>query len=250
MLAEERFNVILKLLDEQGTISVNELTEILKTSESTIRRDLTELDRLGLVNKVHGGAISTGVSYKTKDEGLEYRQELFKEEKILIARYCAALIKDEDFVFLDAGTTVGLIIDYLKTTTAVFVTNAMHHAHKLAAGGYKVYILSGELKSKTEAVVGSETIECLKKYNFTKGFFGANGVSLKSGFTTPEINEAIVKKRALSKCREKYVLCDESKFNQISSVTFWDFKEAKIITNKVGDSAYTNCKNIVEVCEV
>lgn len=190
-----------------------------------------------------------GISYKTKDEKLEYRQELYKEEKILIATYSANLIKDEDFVFLDAGTTVGLMIDYLNTKAATFVTNAMHHAHKLAAGGYKVYILSGELKPMTEAVVGSETIECLEKYNFTKGFFGTNGVSLKSGFTTPEINEALVKKKALSKCREKYVLCDASKFNETSSVTFWNFKEARIITNEIKDNIYSNCKNILEVYE-
>jgi len=247
MLAEERFESILKLLDEQGAVSVSELTQLLKTSESTIRRDLTELNRLGLVNKVHGGATTSNVNYKTKDEDLEYRQALYKDEKIRIAKYCAALINDKDFVFLDAGSTVGLMIDYLKTTTAVFVTNAIDHAHKLATNGHKVHILNGELKSSTEAVVGSETVECLEKYNFTKGFFGANGISLKAGFTTPESNEALVKKKALSKCREKYIVCDASKFNQISSVTFCSFKDATIITNKIEDSAYTNCNNIVEV---
>jgi len=250
MLAEERFNMILKLLDNQGTITVNELTERLDTSESTIRRDLTVLDKRGLINKVHGGATSIGVNYKTKDEDLEYRQELYKEEKILIAKYCAALIEEDDFIFLDAGTTTGLMIDYLQKSTAIFVTNAMNHARKLAAGGHKVFILSGELKFMTEAVVGSDTIECLNKYNFTKGFFGTNGVNLKSGFTTPEVNEALVKNKALSKCKEKYILCDSSKFNQISSVTFWDFKEAGIITNKVEDNIYNNCKNIVEVCKL
>lgn len=102
----------------------------------------------------------------------------------------------------------------------MFVTNAITHAKKLAQKGCIVYILGGEFKTVTEAIVGEEAVSSVEKYNFTKGFWGANGISVQRGFSTPELKEALVKKRSMENCRECYILADDSKFNQISSVTF------------------------------
>lgn len=247
MLAEDRFAEILKILEEQRSVTVLELTECLNTSESTIRRDLTELHKLGLLTKVHGGAVINTITYTTKDSDLATRQEINRSEKVRIAKYCASRIEENDFVFLDAGTTTELIADYITAANVVFVTNGLNNARRLAARGYKVILLGGILKLTTDAVVGSETLECLAKYNFSKGFFGTNGVSLTSGYTTPEPDEAMVKKIALSKCKDKYIACDSSKFNQISSITFADFDSVRVITGKLDDASYKEYTNIVEV---
>ena len=247
MLIENRFSQILKILEQQQSVTVLELTELLNTSESTIRRDLTELHKQGLLIKVHGGAVSNGMNYMTQDAEISDRQELNREEKLSIASYCAGLIQDLDFVYLDAGSTTELIIEYLKAVQAVFVTNGLTHARKLAARGFKVYLIGGMLKSTTEAVVGTEAVESLMKYNFTKGFFGTNGVNHKSGFTTPETDEALVKKTAMAKCKEAYIVCDSSKFNQISSITFAGFNDTQIITSNLKDISYKKYENIVEV---
>ena len=74
------------------------------------------------------------------------------------------------------------MIEFLTETNAVYVTNGISHAARLAAKGFKVFILGGELKATTEAIIGTEALNSLKVYNFTKGFFGTNGISTKSGF--------------------------------------------------------------------
>lgn len=247
MLIEDRFHKILKLLEQQQSVTVQELIDQLGTSESTIRRDLAELHKKGMLTKVHGGAVSNNMNYTTKDAEIAYRQELNREEKIMVAKYCAAMIHDSDFVYLDAGSTTELIIDYLTVSQAVFVTNALNIARKLAVRGYQSFLLGGMLKGTTDAVVGSEAVESLRKYNFTKGFFGTNGIHHHSGFTTPEVDEALVKKTALSKCKEAYIVCDSSKFNQISPITFGAMNDAGIITSSIPDESYRQYENIVEV---
>lgn len=246
MLAEDRFDKILQILDQKNTVTVLELTELLDTSESTIRRDLTELHKKGLLVKVHGGATTKSLHYTVKDDKVAVRQDQNREEKERIAAYAASLITPDDFVFLDAGTTTAQMIDYLSEKNAVYVTNAVFHGVKLMKKGFHTYLIGGEMKESTEAVVGAAAIRNLERYNFTKGFFGANGISKERGFTTPDVSEALVKETALKLCQEAYVLCDSSKFGCISPVTFAAFDRAGIITS-TSFGEYQGCQNIVEV---
>ena len=89
------------------------------------------------------------------------------EEKRRIAEYAASIINDNDFVFIDAGTTTGMMVDYLKNTNVTYVTNGYTHALKMAAKGLRTYVISGQMKSVTEAIVGAGAVESIKKYNFT-----------------------------------------------------------------------------------
>ena len=139
------------------------------------------------------------------------------------------------------------MIEYITSHQAVFVTNAISHAKRLAERGFTVYLLGGEFKAVTEAIVGEEAVEALEKYNFTKGFWGANGVSLQKGYSTPELKEAMVKKKSMENCKERFVLADESKFNHISSVTFAPFEGATVITTGLNLPAYKKCKNVIDV---
>ena len=214
MLTEKRYELILKLLDEQNSVTVAEIKEKLKISESTIRRDLNALDKAGKLNKVFGGAVA------------------------------AALITKDDFVYLDAGTTTGCMIDFITEKSATYVTNAVSHAQKLAAAGFRVYLIGGELKPTTEAVVGNQAILSLETLHFSKAFFGTNGVSLKAGFSTPDYEEAMVKKTAIGQAKKAYILADYSKFGNISSVTFEEFAKAQIITDRKPPEAFLRSKNI------
>ena len=247
MLAEERYNEILRLVNEKKTVTVQELTEVLDTSESTIRRDLTTLHKKGSLVKVHGGATALSVEGMTRDASLTVRRDMNIEEKVAIAKYAAALIEKDDFVYLDAGSSVDLMIDYIAEQEAIYGTNAIGHAQKLLQKGCRVFLLGGELKEVTEAIVGAQAIDSLKRYNFTKGFFGANGVHRERGLTTPDITEALVKEKAMEQCANRYVLADSTKINQISSVTFAGFEEGMILTTRLRDASYKACKNILEV---
>ena len=247
MLTEERHELILQEIKKNSVVYVSELVTLLNTSESTIRRDLNTLHKDGKLKKVHGGATALDKGINTKEDMVAIRKKLHTNEKIEIAKYAASLIEPGDFVYIDAGTTTEIMIDFIEEKDAVFVTNGIGHGKKLVEKQCKTFILGGEIKWATEATIGVEAINSLKKYNFTKGFFGANGISKNRGYTTPDINEALVKEEALGRTRNPYILGDNSKFDEISSVTFGELSRAVIITTKIEDNEY---KELTEVLEV
>lgn len=231
MLSEERQAIILEMLESKGSVEGTELMEALDASESTIRRDLTAMDKAGLLIKVHGGAMAKKKqSYVTTEGDLEHKRAEHTDEKRKIAAYAADLITDDDFVYIDAGTTTELMIDFIQCQHAIFVTNSINNARQLSQRGFKTLLVGGEFKSITEAIVGEEAIANIEKYNFTKGFFGTNGLTRKNGFTTPEMREAMIKKRAMLSSKDVYVLADSSKFGKISPVSFGRVESANIIT--------------------
>ena len=244
MLAKERMSKIIKLVNEQGSATAQELMEYLNASESTIRRDLNALDSAGEIIKVHGGAMSVNTSFKMRDDEISDRRITNIPEKKVIAEYAAGLIKKDDFVYIDAGTTTEFIIDYITEKDAVYVTNAVNLACKLSHMGCEIYLVGGRLKGTTEAIVGAETLETLSKYNFTIGFWGTNGIHKKAGFTTPDHEEAGIKRISFINCKRRYIVADSSKFDSISPVGFADFYDAFIITEKAANG-YENCENII-----
>ena len=242
----QRHVQILKELDKKGSVSVNDLCLLTGASESSIRRDLVELDRKGFLKRVHGGAILISKTTSTNEDPLTKRQQLHLEEKRKIAKYSAKLIEAGDVVYIDAGSSTLELIEYLDKKEAHYITNGLVQAQQLTLKGFHVVSLGGEVRNITGACVGSTTLLALQRYHFTKGFFGTNGLTRKSGCTTPDANEAAVKAAAMEQCRECYVLCDSSKFDNISSVTFADFYRSTIITDKI-PSGYEDCANIIEV---
>lgn len=248
MLTKQRYDLILKLLEEQKSVTLTELKELLHTSESTVRRDIVALDKAGKLMKVFGGAVVLEQPVITYEPTVEQKRDVKVDEKRRIAAYAASLVGQEEFIYLDAGTTTGCLIAHLEGRGVSVVTNAVAHARQLAALGVRVYLVGGELKGTTEAVIGSQAVEMLQNYHFTKGFFGTNGITQKTGFTTPDANEAQVKKAAMRQCGECFVLADASKFDRVSSVTFAGFGTAKIITEELRDG-YQECENILCVSD-
>ena len=130
MLTEERFKLILDILKEKKSVTVNELVEELHISESTVRRDLTSLDKMGKLNKVHGGA-TLKENYNNEELDVKIKHTLNVDEKKRIGKFAASLIEEGDFVYIDAGTSTELMIDYINEKKAVYVTNGIVHAKKL-----------------------------------------------------------------------------------------------------------------------
>ena len=246
MLTEQRYEVILNLLEEKKSVTVAEIKDKLAISESTIRRDLTALDRAGKLTKVFGGAMAAESAFTSAELSVDEKVGVNKEEKQLIACYAASLIQPDDFVYLDAGTSTGYMIEYITQKQATFVTNAVAHAKCLAAAGFRVILIGGELKGTTEAVVGNQAILSIRNFHFTKGFFGTNGISKTAGYTTPDYNEALVKKTAFEHSLRRYIVADSSKFGNISSVTFASFTDATILTEK-RLMEFGSCDNITLV---
>ena len=207
MLAEERFSLILDLLARQRTATVQELCEALNASESTIRRDLNELDKQGKLNKVHGGATLPDSPFRTDEPTMAAKEELAVSQKQSIAQAAAELILPEDFIYLDAGSS----------------TLALARA------------LSGPALN---AIIGAAALTAIQQYNFTKAFMGANGVALGSGFTTPDPEEAAVKAAALHQAREAWFLVDDTKFAQVYPAVICDLHSGAILTNRCPNPKY------------
>lgn len=248
MLTETRQEQILKLLKSKGSVTLQELKEYLNTSESTIRRDLNVMHGQGRLRKVFGGAVALE-DVDAKDEQVARREEKNLEEKKKIGRYAASLIQEDDFVYLDAGTTTGCMLEYIKEKRAVFVTNAPSHAQKLARAGIRVILTGGRLKQSTEAIVGNEACLQLKRFNFNIGFWGTNGVSVKAGLSTPDPDEAMVKQCAMEQTQKCFVVCDHSKFYKVSPVTFGSLEDAVILTDEIPEGAFSEMPNIVKAEE-
>lgn len=132
-------------------------------------------------------------------------------------------------------------------TKATYVTNGIVHARKLILKGFNVYILGGKVKPLTEAIVGAESVRSLKNFNFTKAFMGTNGIDVAAGFTTPDIEEALVKQEAIKKSYVSFILADNSKFRRVFPVTFSDIGKCCIVTDKLKYASFTDYTVIKEV---
>lgn len=249
MLTEERQDEIVKIVNVSGAISVQELVNFLDISESTVRRDLLVLDKQGRLKRVHGGATAVkDEKYEADMENLQDKYSFHMLDKRRIAQFAAAKVKKNDFVYLDSGSTVEQMAEFLTGSEATFVTNSIPLAQKLGRNDVKVYILPGRVKGKTEAIIGSEMRDMLSRYHFTKGFFGANGIDIRTGCTTPDDEEAVCKRAAVGQCMQTYVLADSSKFGLSAHITFADIEQVTLITTQ-GDKMvdYTPYQRVTEV---
>jgi DeoR family fructose operon transcriptional repressor len=206
---------------------------------------------MGRLNKVHGGATRLREKYVVTDQSFDRRQTLHMKEKQAIAGYAKTLIEPDDFVFIDGGTTTMCLVDAIEETRATYLTNSLPHAQRLLAKGCRTLLPGGEVKPATEVLVGSETVNTIRRYHFTVGFWGTNGAGLESGFTTPEFSEAAVKTISIEQTVRPYVLADPSKFDKISLVTFAEFSAATVVTSKLSeeDRSLRMSGNVIEAEE-
>jgi DeoR family transcriptional regulator, fructose operon transcriptional repressor len=121
------------------------------------------------------------------------------------------------------------------------------HAQRLVAKGMKTYVLGGELKHSTDAIIGLVAAKNLHNYNFSKCFIGTNGIAIRQGFTTPDTDEAYLKAAAMERSFVSYVLADASKFDKVSTVSFAPLDQAAIITDRLPDPEYGERTVVKEV---
>lgn len=236
MLTSERRQVILNLLEERKTVKIQEVVDVTNASESTIRRDFTELENDRKLERIHGGATVRG--RKLYEPSILDKTTKNNHEKMEIAQYAASLLEEGDCIFLDAGTTTFQMIPHLQERKVVVVTNGLTHVEKLMAYGVTTYLTGGYVKSKTGALVGPQTIQSLQNYRFDKCFLGVNGVDCQFGYTTPDPEEAAVKSQASLLAKETYVLADASKYKEVSFSNVGPLKMARFITNALSEEAF------------
>ena len=164
----QRHKIILNELDKKGNVTVANLVELTGASESSIRRDLVELDHQGFLKRVHGGATLIPKATQTTEDPLAKRQLFNADEKKKIAKYAASLIEDNDVVYLDAGSSTLELIEYLDQKNAHYITNGLMQAQQLTLKGFHVVCLGGEVRNITGACVGANTMKSLNRIIFLK----------------------------------------------------------------------------------
>ena len=153
MLTQERRDLIVTLINERNVVTVAELMEEFDASAATIRRDLSALHEEKKIVKVFGGATSIAEQdVNTFEPSVSAKAVLNTEEKEAISKYAASLINDQDFVYIDSGTTTLEMIKYITNTKAKYITNGIVHAKKLVEKGLNTMIIGGRCKPTTEAI--------------------------------------------------------------------------------------------------
>lgn len=229
MLSIERYEIIMKFLEERKNIEISDIVSELNTSEATARRDLNFLEKKGKLKRVHGGAI---LLERSSENTLDYKKLIHLEAKEIIAKKASSFVKNGYTVFLDAGSTTEVLIKYLKDKKDIkVVTNGYSHIQELVNQGIESYLLGGKIKNITGAVVGITAMFTLKNYNFDVVFIGANAVD-KNGYSTPDSDEVLVKNEAIKRGKKVFFLCDSSKINKKSFIYFATLKDGILITEK------------------
>jgi DeoR family fructose operon transcriptional repressor len=215
VFAEERKQQILAALQRAPAVRVTDLGRTLRASVASIRRDLADLERSGLLKRTHGGAVSHHLA--AFEPSLAQKEDQFQAEKWAIARLAVSLIEPGDTVFLDAGSTTRQIARELRHhRNLTVVTNALNIASELASSDFDVILTGGQLRRGVLSQVGPLAEQAIAALHADKLFLAANGVDLKKGITTPNLLEAQIKRTMVDHAREVILVADHSKFGRIT----------------------------------
>ncbi|MBE6601673.1 MAG: DeoR/GlpR transcriptional regulator [Ruminococcaceae bacterium] len=232
MTAEQRKQKISELLKENDSVRVTELSRLFDVSEVTIRSYLEDMEKKGLLSRVHGGAVSSYKPYYSMN--LNQRLETNQKEKVEIAERVAAMICPNDTIMLNAGTTTLLVFrKFPADYNLSIVTNSISIA--LEASGnpnYNVILVGGAVNTKYQFTYGNDAVKQLRKYHADKLILSVDGIDKERGFTTYYNKESDVDIAMLEQSDTCIVAADRSKFGhkafaKISDISVADY----IVTN-------------------
>ena len=251
LLAEERKDTIIQMLEEEGSVKVSKLTKQFDVSIETIRRDLESLEKEGLLKRVYGGAVLK----RNEIQKLNYinREKEFIDEKREIAKIAIKYIEDGQSIALNDSTTNIEIARELKKNfkEITVITNSLMIASELEdAEGFTVILAGGILNNKERAFFGELPKKFLSNFIADKAFISVSGVSLIRGITDFMPEEVQIERKLIEISQETIILADSSKMDKISLIKLEDIHEVNlIITDSKLDPKIMNnyMKNGIEI---
>lgn len=234
MYAEERQQFILDRGREVGRVDVAELAALLSVTPETVRRDLTGLEHLGLLRRVHGGAIP--IDRLGFEPGVAARDSVLLAEKERIAKAALEELPTDGAILLDAGTTTARLADLIPAELEItVVTNSLPIALTLAAKpAVTVLLLGGRVRGRTLATVDDWALRPLEETCVDVAFVGTNGLSTSRGLTTPDVAEASVKRAMIAAARRTVVLADHTKIGVDHFARFAELAKVDTIVTDSG----------------
>ncbi|MBT4889164.1 MAG: DeoR/GlpR transcriptional regulator [Rhodospirillales bacterium] len=236
ILAEERRDLILDMLDQRGSVSVSELHRRLNVSRETIRRDITKLAEDNKLRKTHGGALSKDSS----EPALAERLEVNRDGKQAIGAMAADMIPDGCSVIIDSGSTTLCLAESLVNHTELTVyTNDIQIASVLMGrNGHQIFLIGGELGSNDGATMGPDTVAMLDNYYTDYAFIGVSAMSSHPWITEYSRAASDIHRMMLSHSKNAILLADQTKFNRVAPVRLANADRASVvITDKAPDEA-------------
>jgi len=212
----ERQSKIVEMVMDQGAVTIADICQAFGVSDMTARRDLNELDRRGLLRRVHGGAVANfGRSYEPPFTTRATKQQ---EAKVLIGRRAAELIYDGDSVALDVGTTTLEIVPGLVgKKNLTIVTSCLQIANRVVdllslEVDARLILAGGIVRPRELSLIGALAENTYRDLHVDKAFLGIGGISLEDGLTEYNFEDAQIKKILIASAKEAIVVADGSKF--------------------------------------
>ena len=228
MYDDERKMSILNTIQARGSVNVANLAKKYSVSESTIRRDLSSLEKSGFVKRTHGGAIPIESSLTEYDYNA--KKTLHSKEKEIIAKKVANMIKNNSTIFLGTSTATNILSCYLTAKGLTIVTNSLDVANIISKrSDYNLIILGGNYINTARTIEGMTSINQIQQMHFNQAFLGANGIDVNFGISTTSDLEARSKFAVSQNSSEGYYLCDASKFDRISQYKVSNLSEITAI---------------------
>ena len=237
----QRKSTILEMLKNEEEVKVLHLVEFFGVSGATVRSDLAEMEHSDLLQRVHGGAVSTKKAYYNMS--LNDRMAINKNEKIHIAKACAGLINDGDTLMIDSGTTNKYVaMELAERKNLTIVTNAVQIAEEFVFNNtVNVILLGGNMNLKYKFTFGNDTVAQLQKYRADKMVLATDGISINHGLTTYHFQEADVSRCMIERSNSVIAVADHSK---IGKEGFSYIAPLDSINTLVTDSNYENAHEL------
>ena len=212
MIAPERNLYILRQINAKGVINLKEIARDLRISETTVRRDFEKLEKAGMLKRVQGGAT-------LHDDALENAQLAMREKKTIstgkkqdVAHRASLLVKDGDSVFLDCGTSLLPLTEFLLPRLVKIVTTNTLLVNLPGSAAATVFFIGGQYDSHYNMTYGPLAKEILERFSFDHAFIGCLGISLEQNRAfTLEVDSMQMKLAAMQNARQKHLLLDNSK---------------------------------------
>lgn len=236
MYAEERQQAMAQLVTEHGRLSVAAIAEQFEVTTETVRRDLSVLERMGLLRRVHGGAVPAS-SLAVIESGLGERDQANTAQKELVAKAALEQLPPAGgTVLMDAGSTTGRFASMLpRDHRLTVVTHAVPIAARLAGlPQIELYLLPGRVRTTTQAAVGADTVDALHALRVDVAFLGTNGITVEHGLSTPDHDEAAAKRAMVGAARRVICLTDASKVGTEAAIRFAALDEVDVVVTDSG----------------
>ena len=232
MLTIERQEEILDILNKNKSATVEELAQELFVSGATIRRDLREMEKQGLIKRSHGGAMPFKSS--AEESAFSIREQANTNAKRTIANLAVRLIKNGDSVFMDSSSTVGLMIPLLNNFNYLSViTTGLRNALLLSqTNNVKIYITGGQIQNHSNSIIGTDTMDYISRIHANISVISCTGIDLSHGFTDSSIEQAKLKQQMRRNSDKVALLCDSTKFGKTFLCKDFDFSDVDYIISE------------------